>query len=106
VFAFSGVSEGEWHLGEDLAINPVNSRTLLVALGYKGGVYKSHDRGPSWYSANTGIGLEGGQYVFSAAIDPADTDIVYAAGTEVYVSYDAGATWQEMGEGLPAHLAW
>ncbi|MBC7187777.1 MAG: T9SS type A sorting domain-containing protein [Calditrichaeota bacterium] len=102
--AFPAYLSETWREVMDLAINPVNPRTLFAAISTLEGVHRSHDQGRSWEPVNRGIRLGSGHYVVSVAIDPVDTNVVYAAGTELYVSYDAGANWQPMEAGLPPHF--
>lgn len=59
---------------------------------YFGGVWKSTNAGASWSKINW-AGSEG--WVYSLAIDPTNTQIIYAASHEtgVFKSVDGGATW-------------
>ena len=86
----------------DLCINPLNPETIYIALR-RGGIYKSTTGGYSWHSLNYGIGTGDDKVINSIAIDPHDTNRVYAAGVKIYTSEDAGQTWQEMMESLPEY---
>jgi photosystem II stability/assembly factor-like uncharacterized protein len=76
-----------------------------------GGVYRSRDGGASWAPSNTGLKAdflpdhypEFGQCVHKIAPDPVDPDRLYLQNHGgVYRSDDAGASWLEIGMGLPA----
>ncbi len=79
---------------------------------FHGGVYRSDDAGESWAAIGTGLPSDFG---FPLAIDPADPDSAYViplnadmdrvtpeGRVRVFETRDAGASWQERGEGLPA----
>jgi photosystem II stability/assembly factor-like uncharacterized protein len=74
-----------------IVTDPQNLGTLYAAATYLG-ILKSTDRGETWSSIRTGLGYE---VVSSIAIDPLDSQLIYA-GTEsgVYRSANGGATWQ------------
>lgn len=81
-----------------LAIDPENTQTLYA--GYGLGVYKSVDGGTSWNPVSPG--LPGGPVVLALAVDPTDSNLVYA-GTEqngIYKSSDAGAHWSLLNSGI------
>lgn len=63
------------------------------------GIYRSEDAGVTWYSA--GI-LPTAAPVLAMVVDPANTDVVYAAvaGDGIVASRDGGATWERIGRGL------
>ncbi|MBA2465149.1 MAG: exo-alpha-sialidase [Nocardioidaceae bacterium] len=76
-----------------------------------GGVYRSDDGGDSWTSIADGLPSDFG---FPVVAHPRDADTIYLfplAGADgrfpvdgicrVYRSKDAGATWEELGKGLP-----
>ncbi len=90
--------------------DPRTPDALVVAVS-SGGVYRSEDGGASWAPSNTGVQAtflpdrypEFGQCVHKIARDPADPDRLYLQNHGgVYRSDDAGATWSEIGKGLPA----
>lgn len=68
--------------------------------GVKGAIYKSVDAAEHWtLIQNTGI--DPLAMVYSLAIDPVDTRVLYAATSEgIYQSTDAGASWTSIGMGL------
>lgn len=83
---------------------------MTVAVS-SGGVYRSRDGGVSWDASNTGLKAdfmpdqypEFGQCVHKIAPDPVDPDRLYLQNHGgVYRSDDAGASWAEIGKGLPA----
>lgn len=89
--------------------HPANPDRLF--LQNHGGVYRSDDEGGSWTSIADGLPSDFG---FPVVVDPGDPDTVYVfplGGGEgryppggkarVWRSHDAGATWEELGEGLP-----
>ena len=109
------------HIGM-IAIDPRDSSVVYVAAqgplwsgGGDRGLYKSTDGGETWQ-----LVLGGGQYtgVTEVHLDPRNPDVVFAArhqrlrsvaalvngGPEsgIFKSTDAGATWRELTEGLPA----
>jgi photosystem II stability/assembly factor-like uncharacterized protein len=106
-----------------IAIDPANPRRILVAAngslytpGGDRGVYLSADAGSTWHQVldvpNAFTGAVDVQF------DPADPHRVYAAlwdhrrqpdqrvyggvGSGLYRSTDSGASWQQLGGGLPA----
>jgi photosystem II stability/assembly factor-like uncharacterized protein len=68
------------------------------------GVYRSDDRGESWRALSiprsdlTGDTYMGGQGRFNStlAVHPADPDIVWAGGIDLYRSVDGGRSWKQM----------
>lgn len=84
-----------------LLIDPDNTATIYAGLdgvyGGAAGVYQSLDGGASWRS----VGL--GQTAITAlAMDPADSNIVYAAGTSgVFRTDNAGADWTPLSSSPP-----
>ncbi len=73
--------------------------------GIKGAIYKSSDYGEHWrLIRNTGIDPDA--MIYSLAIDPNDTNVLYAATSKgVYKSQTAGTTWVSKSSGLPHSLA-
>jgi photosystem II stability/assembly factor-like uncharacterized protein/tetratricopeptide (TPR) repeat protein len=87
-----------------LAIDPRDTRIIYAGTGFRSnlnghGVYKSTDGGLSWKSINNGLPVDdmplGGYYVQSMAIDPNDSQTIYAAGFGgLYKSTDGGQLWK------------
>jgi photosystem II stability/assembly factor-like uncharacterized protein/tetratricopeptide (TPR) repeat protein len=87
-----------------LAIDPRDPRILYAGTGFRSnlnghGVYKSTDGGLSWKSINNGLPVDdmplGGYYVQAIAIDPNDSQTIYAAGFGgLYKSTDGGQLWK------------
>jgi photosystem II stability/assembly factor-like uncharacterized protein len=87
-----------------LAIDPRNPNIIYAGTGFRSnydghGIYRSADGGLSWKSINNGlpIGITGfgGYYVQSIAIDPHDSQTIYAAGFGgLYKSTDGGQLWK------------
>ena len=88
-----------------LAIDPKDPRIIYAGTGFKSnynghGIYKSTDGGLSWKSINKGLPVDiawlGGYYVQSIAIDPNDSQTIYAAGFGgLYKSTDGGISWNQ-----------
>ncbi len=79
----------------DLIIDPVDTGIIYAAT--ESGIYKSINGGISFVKVSGSVG-----YTNSLFLDPGDNLTVYA-GTEsqgVYVTHNAGSTWQEMNDGL------
>ena len=100
-------AQGSYSIG-CVALDPTNPDVVWVgtgennnqrSVGYGDGVYKSEDGGASWKN----VGLKASEHIGAIAIDPRDTDVVYAAaygplwaaGGErgVYKTTDGGTTW-------------
>jgi photosystem II stability/assembly factor-like uncharacterized protein/tetratricopeptide (TPR) repeat protein len=87
-----------------LAIDPRNPNILYASTGFKSnydghGIYKSTDGGLNWKPINNGLPVDdmplGGYYVQSIAIDPNDSQTIYAAGFGgLYKSTDGGQYWK------------
>lgn len=79
-----------------VAIDPIHPNILysgIYNLNTPMGVYKSLDYGMTWTRMNTGLGSLD---VRGLAVDPNQPDTVLAGtGAGVYISRDAGQTWQE-----------
>ncbi len=80
---------------QSLAMNPKNSNVLYAGTGgfFGGNLYKSYDGGEHWNKTPSNSLKDG---VVSIAIDPIDTNNVYAGtafGGILWKSTDAGATW-------------
>ncbi|MDO8691451.1 MAG: hypothetical protein Q7R39_15835 [Dehalococcoidia bacterium] len=73
-----------------IAFNPRNPEVIYAGSGSEG-VYKSENGGVAWRFSGPGK-----SQVFSLAVDPGDNQTVYASlNAGVYVSCDAGLTWNE-----------
>ncbi|MBM2840969.1 MAG: hypothetical protein HW412_1497 [Bacteroidetes bacterium] len=93
-----------------VAIDPSNPSTIYFGTGelnysldsyYGDGIYKSTDEGSSWIKiATTAVGSRFSQIT----VDPANSDIVYAAGSlGVYKSTNVGGGWTSTGSGSNAN---
>lgn len=84
-----------------IAIDPKTPSTIYISSNSQG-IEKSTDGGATWTSANNG--LEPNGYT-SIQIDPNNTSIIYVSPIigigDVYVSSDAGSSWQPLTNGLP-----
>jgi photosystem II stability/assembly factor-like uncharacterized protein len=84
-----------------IVVDPVNPNVLYYGTGelnfsldskYGDGIFKSTDAGATW--TNVAPAATIGTYVAQMAIDPANTQNVYAATSSgLYKSTDAGGTW-------------
>ncbi len=92
------------------------TRPQRLYLQFHGGVYRSDDAGRTWADIADGLPSDFG---FPLVLDPVDADCAYviplAADTDrvtpdgmvrVYVTRDAGATWNALGDGLPQQDAY
>ena len=87
-----------------LTIDPRNPNIIYAGTGFRSnydghGIYKSTDGGLSWKSINNGLPIDaawlGGYYVQSIAIDPNDSQTIYAASFGgLYKSTDGGQLWK------------
>jgi photosystem II stability/assembly factor-like uncharacterized protein len=82
-----------------LVVDPQNGNNLYAGTiewadqnGTRSGVFKSTDGGSSWRQLPIGVPPPGDTSVL--AIDPLDSQTVYAAGHGVFKSSDGGATWE------------
>ena len=80
-----------------LAIDPQNSNRLLLATSGRG-IWASSNGCGSWERSSTGISSQFANTVVSDPTSPGR----YFAGTDsgAYVSFDGGANWQEINDGL------
>ena len=91
-------------------------RPERLFIQFHGGVYRSDDAGESWTSIADGLPSDFG---FPLVIDPDDPDSAYViplvadldrvtpeGRVRVYETRDAGASWTERGDGLPAEDAY
>jgi photosystem II stability/assembly factor-like uncharacterized protein len=90
--------------------DPRDARSVTVAVS-AGGVYRTADGGASWAPSNSGVQVvfqpdrypEFGQCVHKVARDAVDPDRLYLQNHwGVYRSDDGGATWSDIGAGLPS----
>jgi photosystem II stability/assembly factor-like uncharacterized protein len=91
----------------DIAMEPGNPKILYAGfhLHEQPQIYKTKDGGDYWFQYDAG---HKGDYVVSIAIDPEDTNIVYAGGyhsvhgdfRNLYRSIDAGEWWELRNIGL------
>jgi photosystem II stability/assembly factor-like uncharacterized protein len=101
-----------------LAIDPGNPETIYASVAFSPKLFKSTDGGASWSAASSGLtvdlvtvdGTHFVAYLFvgSLAIDPQDSNTLYAAcasgcppGGGLFKSTDGGANWSASGVGLP-----
>ena len=89
--------------GNDIALNPLNPQVIYVpCYKYDGAAWrmtsaKSTDGGSNW--TTTQLDTTSSTTLYSAAVDPVDTNVVYmgayvGSSTIVYKSTDCGATWE------------
>jgi photosystem II stability/assembly factor-like uncharacterized protein len=91
-------------------------RPERLFIQFHGGVYRSDDAGETWTSIAEGLSSDFG---FPLVIDPDDPDSAYVIPLVadldrvtpegkvcVYETRDAGASWTERGDGLPAENAY
>jgi photosystem II stability/assembly factor-like uncharacterized protein len=88
-----------------VAEDPRDPQRLWTAFGEPagvpttGGIYRSTDGGAHWSLAR----VPGNRPVFALAVDPRNSNRVWAASTgAVFLSENGGATWVSFSEGLPA----
>ncbi|HEX2834514.1 MAG TPA: hypothetical protein VHW00_15995 [Thermoanaerobaculia bacterium] len=78
-----------------LTVDPKNP-AVVYAGAPGGGIYKSWDGGQNWFRINRGLATNTA-VVGAIAIDPVDTNIVYAGlNGGMYKSTDAGAHWTRL----------
>lgn len=93
------------------------ARPGRLFMQFHGGVYRSDDAGESWVDIGTDTGLPS-DFGFPLAVDPDDPDSAYVipltadldrvtpdGRVRVYETRDAGSSWTERGDGLPAESA-
>jgi photosystem II stability/assembly factor-like uncharacterized protein len=82
-----------------LALDPKDPKTLYA--GGERDVFKSVNGGASWSASGISTRLGYG-YIGALAIDPYNSNIIYAGASEgvVYKSTDAGETWSRVSAGL------
>jgi len=79
----------------DLLIDPVDTNIIYAATA--NGVYKSTNAGNSFSKISGSL-----SFTKNLVMDPDDNSTIYAAayGQGVWVTYDAGSTWESMNDGL------
>jgi photosystem II stability/assembly factor-like uncharacterized protein len=98
---------GSWAL----AIASEDRQVLYEGTGYnsftdQAGLYKTTDGGKTWLAINNGLPGQAGpcpfflsttvEHIYALAVDPADSQIVYAATSEgLYKTTDGGASWSK-----------
>jgi photosystem II stability/assembly factor-like uncharacterized protein len=96
---------GSWAL----AIAPEDRQVLYEGTGYnsltdQAGLYRTSDGGKTWLAINDGLPGRAGpcpsflsttiEHIYALAVDPADSQIVYAATSEgLYRTTDGGESW-------------
>ncbi|MCB0702803.1 MAG: T9SS type A sorting domain-containing protein [Ignavibacteriae bacterium] len=75
-----------------LLINPTNPNILYTAGSY--GIHKSTDGGDTWSRVKTGNFKD-------MEFKPNSPNTLYAAGTDLWKSTDAGTNWNELTNGFP-----
>ncbi len=93
LLAFPGTGPGNVADVFALGFDPVLPSVIYA--GVNGGVLRSVDGGQTWAARATGLPRA---EVVSLAIDPTDSEVIYAGlvGGGVYRSRDAGATWVQI----------
>ncbi len=100
-----------WSVGRATAVAPVGDGTVAYAGAAHGGVWKTTDAGVHWTPVfDDAIGAGGtGMAIGSLAVDPANTNTVYAGtgeanvgldsyfGGGIFKSTNAGSTWAKVG---------
>jgi photosystem II stability/assembly factor-like uncharacterized protein len=95
--ASSGITFPVISLVNVIVVDPHNS-SVVYAAPYQNGLFKSVNAGASWAESDTGMGKKD---VFSLAVDPANSSVVYVSAVEgFYKSSDGGATWAASGTGI------
>ncbi len=80
----------------EIHFDPQNSN-IVYAVNHLS-IYKSSDAGQTWYPINDGMILDWETYVSRLAIDPKNSQVLYAGGTgffggDLYKSVDGGLHW-------------
>ncbi len=95
-----------------IAVHPTNPAIAFMCLfdglvGSTVGVYKTTNYGANWVAANTGMTNKN---FLSLLFNPRNPNVIYAGSsfdpaapgfTSIYKSYDGGATWNNISNGLP-----
>jgi photosystem II stability/assembly factor-like uncharacterized protein len=106
---------------QDLCVHNMHrhpTRPERLFMQFHGGVYRSDDAGESWIDIGTDTELPS-DFGFPLVVDPDDADSAYViplvadidrvtpdGRVRVYETRDAGETWSERGDGLPAEDAY
>ena len=98
-------------LGYDIRIHP-DDKNMMFVTDNPSGLNKSVDGGRTWESKNSGISTrEGLTYdgipVFSASIDPSQTNIIWIGMQNIrgiYKSTDYGETWERKVNGIQEEI--
>jgi photosystem II stability/assembly factor-like uncharacterized protein len=106
---------------QDLCVHNMHrhpTRPERLFMQFHGGVYRSDDAGESWTDIGTDTELPS-DFGFPLVVDPDDADSAYViplvadvdrvtpdGRVRVYETRDAGETWAERGDGLPAEDAY
>lgn len=84
----------------DLAVSdadPERVYALVEAPGQEGGLYRSDDRGESFYLVSNKDGiLDRPFYYCNVGANPLNADVVFVNSTRFYKSTDAGESWKTM----------
>lgn len=95
-----------------LVVDPADPARLYAGTDFNG-VWKSTDGGDNWFKSS--VGIDDLFVMFNLAVDPSDTNVVYASGFggvaqtigAVYRSTTAGATWTRADTGIePTGSTW
>lgn len=79
-----------------LIIDPEEPDILYAGL-VLGGVYRTTDGGQSWQAVNQGIGIPGGAFLATVAMDPSDRAHLYFTDSlALYESKDSGVSWTKL----------
>lgn len=101
------IMAGSWAL----VIAPGDGQVLYEGTGYnsltgQAGLYKTADGGKTWLAINDGLPGQAGpcpsflsttiEHIYALAVDPTDSQIVYAATSEgLYKTTDGGESWSQ-----------
>jgi photosystem II stability/assembly factor-like uncharacterized protein len=107
----------------DVVVDPEAPTTVYAAIGItragyetdsdhwqqddvlKGTIFKSTDSGETWSPIHN-TGIDSSALIYSLAINPKNTSILYAATDHgMYKSIDSGENWSAINAGLPHHKA-
>ena len=111
-WTWSGTGMQDQAIVYSIAINPVNTDVVYAATRgisnngnppWKGVVYRSTNAGQTWTAALTNVGGAGAQdWVYSLAVNPHDSNTVFAATHEhgPFYSPNNGDTWFALPNGI------
>jgi len=100
----------------DIAYDPSNPSIAYAGTSAStpgvsvGGMYKSNDGGITWSAINNGISV-GNQQIFAVAVDPVNTNIIYAGadgfnlGYPLYKSTNGGQSWVIVGSSTISNIS-